>query len=246
MRSITVSIPFKRESLSKDYFLIRTEWYKLCFNSLQTGKPIQSEIFWHPHRLLHPFQFPSNGKAYPKENTAAGKRALLDFKFQFPSNGKAYPKKTRVATESDEIGDWVSIPFKRESLSKDSEVENAFKASEFQFPSNGKAYPKEKAEVKELLETIEKFQFPSNGKAYPKVGTRIGYMADRHFVSIPFKRESLSKGYALERLSRVQGRVSIPFKRESLSKGGLKLWGNELLHGVSIPFKRESLSKGRH
>ena len=35
-----VSIPFKRESLSKDYVsYTRSNWY--CFNSLQTGKPIQ-------------------------------------------------------------------------------------------------------------------------------------------------------------------------------------------------------------
>ena len=61
------------------------------------------------------FQFPSNGKAYPKlfigtEPIAAGKA------FQFPSNGKAYPKKGRGRTAATAVK--VSIPFKRESVSK--------------------------------------------------------------------------------------------------------------------------------
>ena len=39
------------------------------FNSLQTGKRIQSVLlatFVIPERALQVFQFPSNGKAYPK------------------------------------------------------------------------------------------------------------------------------------------------------------------------------------
>ena len=37
--------------------------------------------------------------------------------FQFPSNGKPYPKQDIVVEVSD--NDTVSIPFKRESISKD-------------------------------------------------------------------------------------------------------------------------------
>ena len=36
------------------------------------------------------FQFPSNGKAYPKFSNRAAINAKNEF--QFPSNGKAYPK----------------------------------------------------------------------------------------------------------------------------------------------------------
>ena len=66
------------------------------------------------------------------------------------------------------------------------------------------------------------FQFPSNGKAYPK-------------------SESTEDPGVLWRL------VSIPFKRESLSKAECKCHGKSKKHStVSIPFKRESLSKGYH
>ena len=89
------------------------------------------------------FQFPSNGKAYPKMTTAE----INDFvakQFQFPSNGKAYPKfcyqfigfGTRCC---------VSIPFKRESISKGvKQGRTLTRTTQFQFPSNGKAYPKSK------------------------------------------------------------------------------------------------------
>ncbi|MDE0084556.1 MAG: hypothetical protein OXU23_02520, partial [Candidatus Poribacteria bacterium] len=60
----------------------------------------------------------------------------------------------------------------------------------FQFPSNGKAYPKYKFDNPSYI--LYKFQFPSNGKAYPKKGGWIN--SDRCcYVSIPFKRESVSK-----------------------------------------------------
>ena len=64
--------------------------------------------------------------------------------FQFPSNGKAYPKKqTRLNSRFRLTG--VSIPFKRESVSKDGinhRLVQFVTNEEFQFPSNGKAYPK--------------------------------------------------------------------------------------------------------
>ena len=61
----------------------------------------------------------------------------------------------------------VSIPFKRESLSK---------------------------EIRTVRELVRKmFQFPSNGKAYPKRKSSYN-PPPRQQVSIPFKRESLSKG----------------------------------------------------
>ena len=114
----SVSIPFKRESLSKVIIQV------------------------HRLRYLARFQFPSNGKAYPKFKQIQKAQGNLDaFEFQFPSNGKAYPKtSSRLRTRS---------------------------ASKFPFPSNGKAYPKNK---------------------------RITPIWRWHYiVSIPFKRESLSK-----------------------------------------------------
>ena len=62
-------------------------------------------------------------------------------------------------------------------------------------------------------------------------------------VSIPFKRESISKGWARRPRAHSISWVSIPFKRESISKGTYYYYfGN--VGRVSIPFKRESISKG--
>ena len=136
-----VSIPFKRESVSK-------------------GKRFAGKS----SRRIR-FQFPSNGKAYPKlgevvsvvdvvacfNSLQTGKRiqsvscnlgSLRKHKmFQFPSNGKAYPKgETLVQMREGKI---VSIPFKRESVSKGTDGNDTKRTIKFQFPSNGKAYPKE-------------------------------------------------------------------------------------------------------
>ena len=117
-----VSIPFKRESVSKAIqFLLYKEKTNEVSNSLQTGK------------------------VYPKNN---GVRSNLEARL-------------------------VSIPFKRESVSKDKIVDHVVKMSapsesnKFQFPSNGKVYPKYYTTPFDLLQVIL-FQFPSNGKVYPK------------------------------------------------------------------------------
>ena len=62
--------------------------------------------------------------------------------FQFPSNGKAYPKSEPQRMKTFLTN--VSIPFKRESLSKvrAAGVSQKDVDTMFQFPSNGKAYPK--------------------------------------------------------------------------------------------------------
>ena len=114
-RATWVSIPFKRESISK--VLVGLMWMQTInsFNSLQTGNHIQSSMSRLTIKTkLHRFQFPSNGKPYPKTwmNHYLGHEVM----FQFPSNGKAYPK---------------SI-FAYQRLSY----------YQFQFPSNGKPYPK--------------------------------------------------------------------------------------------------------
>ena len=75
---LEVSIPFKRESVSK-----------VC-------------SFGGDAIYIPMFQFPSNGKAYPKEGMIHGmEHELFHFGFQFPSNGKAYPK-VMEPTETEE------------------------------------------------------------------------------------------------------------------------------------------------
>ena len=62
------------------------------------------------------------------------------------------------------------------------------------------------------------FQFPSNGKAYLKLGMiEMHQRKNRKRVSIPFKRESISKEEE-DKGKPFKLKVSIPFKRESISK----------------------------
>ena len=166
----------------------------------------------------------------------------------------------------------VSIPFKRESVSKATlGVVMAFSLMVFvfQFPSNGKAYPKWRHGIEDDYSSQPMFQFPSNGKAYPKqnilnnpvnvksfnslqTGKRIqsafggSSSAPKNLnVSIPFKRESVSKDREDTPAERRKAVVSIPFKRESVSKVITQTLVGEGETKVSIPFKRESVSKDK-
>ena len=162
------------------------------FHSLQTGKRITRHMEAFEYlRLGDMFQFPSNGKAYHKQN-----------------NRRMHEKFPEI----------VSIPFKRESVSQANRVcsgegvENRFNSLQtgkritrvfattlailfavFQFPSNGKAYHKNPHNSTQSLDrncfnslqtgkritsrsakinpqSVNKtFQFPSNGKAYHKL-----------------------------------------------------------------------------
>ena len=265
----------------------------LRFNSLQTGKPIQrgDTSACKPKHCW--FQFPSNGKAYPKTraHSTTGNHCHGNW-FQFPSNGKAYPKEVVASCHFQGLG------FNSLQTGKPIQSHSHFIGNDdpetalFQFPSNGKAYPKTNMDRtgtarflcfnslqtgKPIQSSLKytwqgncktRFQFPSNGKAYPKLNaTRICGKGRK--VSIPFKRESLSKvmvplfGCGIKEVET----VSIPFKRESLSKEGtasgtktmtgsfnslqtgkpiqrnLSRFRKRFLRTVSIPFKRESLSK---
>ena len=90
-----------------------------CFNSLQTGKCIQSEDLRMFGGEVPPvFQFPSNGKVYSKFYNYK-RRCGHGRKFQFPSNGKVYSKVTIHSHRLNYVLFLVSIPFKRESVFKD-------------------------------------------------------------------------------------------------------------------------------
>ena len=137
------------------------------FNSLQTGKHIQSMCY----------QYRSINKACL---------------FQFPSNGKAYTKLYCSICRDTKIFN-VSIPFKRESIYKvcgmsfDSEtmIEVGFNSLQ-----TGK-HIQSKSTIRLNKGSLKWFQFPSNGKAYTKEGIYIRIL--KWTVSIPFKRESIYK-----------------------------------------------------
>ena len=137
------------------------------------------------------FQFPSNGKAYPKCSMW-----LIDYirwcLFQFPSNGKAYPKIPKS------VKGWnttkVSIPFKRESLSKATTKIHARRQASTSFNSLQTGKPIQRPDnAGNVASEGNAFQFPSNGKAYPKQCDFCVRESHHGNVSIPFKRESLSK-----------------------------------------------------
>ena len=162
------------------------------------------------------FQFPSNGKAYPKAGwnmnvklqtqtvSIPFKRESLSkvvnvvvplkpFLFQFPSNGKAYPK--FAGTEN--FRKYITNGFHSLQTGKPIQSSLGYSALfwqlSFQFPSNGKAYPKDVSTRSKIFQIV--FQFPSNGKAYPKDGGKEKRARQNILVSIPFKRESLSKAF---------------------------------------------------
>ena len=160
---------------------------KCCFNSLQTGKHIQSWSQTVIFRIPLMFQFPSNGKAYPKVRTAA--EWLFLTVFQFPSNGKAYPKPPLNPIGGNKNSAF-QFPSNGESISKDDREPRRdwCQSWQFQFPSNGKAYPKQSKNCEILLG--KKFQFPSNGESISKV-TKIDY----EFRSNEFQFPSNGKAY---------------------------------------------------
>ena len=111
-----------------------------CFNSLQTGKRIPSDFVFC--LFFHCFRFNSlqTGKRIPRTTYKRAEYQVMGL-FQFPSNGKAYPKTMGSAEAL--INALVSIPFKRESVSQGMIVRpHNRQFNMFQFPSNGKAYPK--------------------------------------------------------------------------------------------------------
>ena len=132
------------------------------------------------------FQFPSNGKAYPKKTQIlTGVAAFV--RFNSLQTGKRIQRLSSVFNPDAYL---VSIPFKRESVSK------VFHGNwrkgmprTFQFPSNGKAYPKRNLTPREGVAAIL-FQFPSNGKAYPKQDTSHGSAS-----SVWFQFPSNGKAY---------------------------------------------------
>ena len=122
----------------------------------------------------------------------------------------------KMETRTLRSSEQVSIPYERESISKDVlPPELRLPICEFQFPTNGKAYPKFPSMAN--FNDDDRFQFPTNGKAYPKVVFLLT-VARLSLVSIPYERESISKGIADDPLGVVR-KVSIPYERESISKG---------------------------
>ena len=112
------------------------------------------------------FQFPSNGKPYPKQVIVRALGGPQHQLFQFPSNGKPYPKCLLKVLFQVRLS--VSIPFKRETISK---VEQRYASSYYirvSIPFKRETISKALHALREKRVLFYEFQFPSNGKPYPK------------------------------------------------------------------------------
>ena len=113
----------------------------LGFNSLQTGKCIQSVWTLQRRGTTTQFQFPSNGKVYSKlgnyENANGGA-----IRFQFPSNGKVYSKAKIAEMMAGEKSSFNSLQTGKCIQSVDTNAPSYRHLAPFQFPSNGKVYSK--------------------------------------------------------------------------------------------------------
>ena len=91
-----VSIPYERESLSKVKWRKINENDTHRFNSLRTGKPIQRLIGFADAQITVGFNSLRTGK--PIQRLRQRPRICEDtIQFQFPTNGKAYPKRPHFA-----------------------------------------------------------------------------------------------------------------------------------------------------
>ena len=240
-----VSIPFKREKLSKAIFM---------------------GIFTKSGQVSIPFKREKLSKASEYRIVTATEM------FQFPSNGKNYPKWNSMILNHLHKLYHVSIPFKREKLSKS----RCFRKSEcreigsFNSLQTGKNYPRS---LDDLFDPNKRFRFNSlqTGKTIQRQTGPTQRDYPNYKVSIPFKREkTIQRQQRCRWLGWRVFKVSIPFKREKLSKDdltdGMYSWffpmfqfpsngknypklgkgacGCVSVLTVSIPFKRENLSKG--
>ncbi len=139
-----------------------------CFNSLQTGKHIQRRT----HRKYLPMGPPSfnslqTGK-HIQRFSRGGNVSSTSVAFQFPSNGKAYTK-IQVGVPKEIVEQFVSIPFKRESIYK------------------GKSTPRASSS------SLKGFNSLQTGKHIQSL-FNFSFFSVSSDVSIPFKRESIYKG----------------------------------------------------
>ncbi len=159
----SVSIPFKRESVSKAKGIISELASLVGFNSLQTGKCIQSAGVSSNTRILGSFNSLQTGKCIQSSTESDGRESVFVC-FNSLQTGKCIQRNS-CKRERREVTRRVSIPFKRESVSK--------------------------GQLLIIKTKNDKFQFPSNGKVYTKLYGRYDKIEIK--VSIPFKRESVSK-----------------------------------------------------
>ena len=179
---------------------------RYCFNSVQTGRCIQSLTHNHQNNAgAFEFQFRSNGKVYPKTQTTADMIMILLMSFNSLQTGRCIQSCGRTATTR-RLG-FVSIPFKREGVSKE------------RYPQRWKC------------PSHPRFNSLQTGRCIQSLSTNT--VSRLRIVSIPFKREGVSKGRPENSTSRTTHIVSIPFKREGVSKESHWVSGSQTPQGFN-------------
>ena len=114
----------------------------VCFNSLQTGKHIQRQAKLDALRGDDEgFNSLQTGKHIQSIRTQSN--PAVENRFQFPSNGKAYPKRIAVEVDSADNGIGFNSLQTGKHIQRHIKPIDLSKTNRpFQFPSNGKAYPK--------------------------------------------------------------------------------------------------------
>ncbi len=132
-----VSIPFKRESLSKGRTTGSRSAESICFHSLQTGTRRQSSSPHAPQSTHYSFHSLQTRKGRQREFTTDEYNRLkskVSIPFKRERGDKEKPRLERYQPNR------VSIPFKRERGDKGSgyALTSAPLTKKFPFPSNGK------------------------------------------------------------------------------------------------------------
>ena len=153
------------------------------------------------------------GKVY-HINTKIVKLVKLD------EGGGAVEAICEVRHASNKIRRIVSIPFKREGISKDRNGNRCtHKRRVVSIPFKRESISKDKT-VAAMVDGTERFNSLQTGKHIQRILNEARLSEDTDVVSIPFKRESISKVKKNLRTfyNQFRRKVSIPFKRESISK----------------------------
>ena len=213
-----VSIPFQRESISKDAKRSEMDPFSDEFRFPSNGKAYTKG--WNYYGLWHvriEFPFPSNGKAYPKTKLWNRTIGIPHIGFPFPSNGKAYPKREYGAYRGGAGQVVVSIPFQRESISKDLQRAMIMQGRlSFDSLPTGKhiqrlttrrfppracnvSIPFQRESISKVGNILVRaingvvFPFPSNGKAYPKNCFAPGVMGGNNLFPFPSNGKAYPK-----------------------------------------------------
>ena len=183
------------------------------------------------------FQFPSNGKAYPKILMHV-METDTDLSFNSLQTGKRI-QRVSIVWSTRTLS--VSIPFKRESVSKEF-LQKEFRAPDIEsFNSLQTGKRIQRTLLQHLRGEILGFNSLQTGK---RIQREINTLESCQLqtVSIPFKRESVSKANGTPEFAPSKSVFQFPSNGKAYPKQENVMYKNPFLL-VSIPFKRESVSK---